>query len=223
MSISGRIFAACYDRLMSRTEKAGLRLHREQLLADARGRVLEIGGGTGANLPFYGSEVETLTITEPEAPMARRLEHQLKNSDRTAELVRARAEELPFADGQFDVVVSTLVLCSVSDQARALSEIRRVLDPGGRLLFIEHIRSPEPRLAHWQDRLNGIQRRLAGGCNCNRATLHGIHAAGFTIMGVDHEHLRKAPRIVRPLVVGTALASSRRLPPMRAAARAARP
>jgi ubiquinone/menaquinone biosynthesis C-methylase UbiE len=223
MSASGRIFAACYDRMMSRSEKAGLRASREELLADAHGRVLEIGGGTGANLPFYGSEVEELTITEPEEPMARKLERQLRQSANPAVLVRASAEDLPFEDGYFDVAVSTLVLCTVSDQARALSEIRRVLNPEGRLLFIEHVRSADRRLARWQDRLNGLQRRIAAGCNCNRATLNGIHAAGFTIMGVSHEHLRKAPPIVRPLVLGTALASSRAVQPVGAAARASQP
>jgi ubiquinone/menaquinone biosynthesis C-methylase UbiE len=219
MSIFDRVFASVYDRLMSRSEKAGLRAHREDLLEDARGRVLEIGGGTGANLSFYGSGVETLTITEPEAAMARRLERKLPDSAHPVEFVHACAEELPFEDGAFDVVVSTLVLCTVKDQPRALSELRRVLKADGRLLFIEHVRSAEPRLARWQDRLNGLQQLLAGGCNCNRATLNGIHAAGFSIMGVEHDHLRKAPPIVRPLVVGTALASSPLAAPTRATAR----
>jgi ubiquinone/menaquinone biosynthesis C-methylase UbiE len=208
MSLSGRIFAAAYDRMTAGPEKAGLRAHRQELLASARGRVLEIGGGTGANLPFYGEGVTALTVTEPEEPMARRLARRLREHTLPAELVHASAEELPFADGSFDVAVSTLVLCTVTDQARALGELRRVLGPNGRLLFIEHVRSEEPRLAGWQDRLNGLNRRVAHGCNCNRTTLDGIRAAGFAIADVSHDRLKKAPPIVRPLVIGTALVGS---------------
>ncbi len=135
MSLGRRIFAATYDRMGAGTEKAGLRAHRQAVLANSRGRVLEIGGGTGANLPFYGEDVEALTVTEPERPMARRLERRLAEHDTLpAELVLASAEELPFEDGHFDVAVSTLVLCAVKDQSAALGEIRRVLKLDGRLL-----------------------------------------------------------------------------------------
>ena len=146
MSISGRIFAAAYDRMSAGSEKAGLADHRLKLIAGARGRVLEIGAGTGANLAFYGDAVESLTVVEPDAPMAERLERKAEQLGRPVELVRAPAEELPFADDSFDVVVSTLVLCTVGDQAKALAELRRVLKPGGRLLFIEHVRAEDPVL-----------------------------------------------------------------------------
>src|SRR5262245_35220935 len=169
MSLGGWLFACVYDRMTAGVEAAGLRAHRERLLASARGRVLEIGAGTGANLPFYGEGVETITVVEPEAPMARRLARRIREQSRAVELVEAPAEQLPFADTHFDTVVSTLVLCTVIDQARALRELRRVLKPGGRLLFIEHVRSDEPRLASWQDRLNGVNRIVAHGCNCNRS------------------------------------------------------
>ena len=139
MSVWGRIFAACYDRVMEGTEKACLRAHREALIANAHGDVLEIGGGTGANLGFYSDRVEKLTVTEPEAPMAKRLARHLKERELPAQLVKAPAEELPFEDGSFDVAVSTLVLCTVRDPVRALSEIERVLRPGGNLLFLEHV------------------------------------------------------------------------------------
>jgi ubiquinone/menaquinone biosynthesis C-methylase UbiE len=204
VSLWGRIFAASYDRLMAGTEAATLHAHREALLADASGRVLEIGGGTGANLPFYGEAVESLAVTEPEEPMARRLERHLREHSAPAELRNAPAEQLPFDDHEFDVAVSTLVLCTVEDQAQALAELRRVLKPGGRLLFIEHVRSEEPRLARWQDRLNGLQQRIACGCNCNRPTVDNMQAAGFTVTRLERDTLRKAPPIVRPLVVGTA-------------------
>jgi ubiquinone/menaquinone biosynthesis C-methylase UbiE len=206
MSLWGRIFAAGYDRIMAGTEKATLRAHREALIPQATGRVLEIGGGTGANLPFYEG-VETLTLTEPERPMMRRLERRLRERAAGARLVHAPAEDLPFEDDSFDAVVSTLVLCTVEDQPRALRELRRVLKPGGRLLFIEHVRADDARLARWQDRLNGLQTRIGHGCNCNRPTIETISAAGFEIAQLKRDVLRKAPPIVRPLVVGVARAN----------------
>lgn len=204
MSMWGRVFAAYYDRVMAGTERATLQAHRRALIGQAAGRVLEIGGGTGANLPFYGESVQTLTLTEPETPMMRRLQGKLHEYSYDARVHRAPAEELPFEDGSFDVAVSTLVLCTVEDQPRALRELRRVLTPGGRLLFIEHVRSHEPRIARWQDRLNPLQQRIGHGCNCNRATLDTIGDAGFSIDEVRHDMLRKAPPILRPLVVGVA-------------------
>ncbi len=203
MSVWGRIFAAGYDHMMAGTEEATLRAHREALIPEARGRVLEIGGGTGANLGFYNG-VETLTLTEPEKPMIRRLEKRVPDGSPRARLLRAPAEDLPFEDDSFDVAVSTLVLCTVDDQPRALRELRRVLRPGGRLLFIEHVRADDERLARWQDRLNGLQTRVGHGCNCNRPTLDTIGAAGFEITALRRDVLRKAPPIVRPLVVGVA-------------------
>jgi len=207
MSIGGRIFAAMYDSMMRGVEGAGLRSHRAALLAQAEGHVLEVGGGTGANLPHYGAQVESLTVTEPEGPMLRRLEQRVAEQSRPVELVQAPAEKLPFEDDRFDTVVSTLVLCTVTDQTRALAELRRVLKPGGRLLFIEHVRADTPGLARWQDRLNGVNRVMGHGCNCNRTTLDAIREAGFTITGVEHDKLHKAPPLVAPLAVGTAEAA----------------
>jgi ubiquinone/menaquinone biosynthesis C-methylase UbiE len=205
MSLWGRIFAAGYDRFMAGTEKAGLGERRRALLADLHGRVLEIGGGTGANLDHYPAAVDELVVTEPEEPMARRLERKADGAGRNVRVVRAGAEALPFEDDSFDFAVSTLVLCTVPDQAQALSEIRRVLKPGGRLLFIEHVRAEESeRLARWQDRFNPVQRRIGHGCNCNRRTLAAIEAAGFAPQQVEHGSLEKAPPIVRPLIAGSA-------------------
>ena len=204
MSIWGQIFAAGYDRVLSRTEKAGLAAHREALIGAAEGDVLEVGGGTGANLPFYGPSVGSLTITEPERPMARRLEKRIAEEHPSATLLRAPAEDLPFDDESFDVAVSTLVLCTVDDQPRALRELRRVLRPGGRLLFIEHVRSDDERLARWQDRMLPINVRIAHGCHCNRPTVAGLGAAGFEITQITHDTLKHTPPFVRPLVVGVA-------------------
>lgn len=204
MGLWGRFFAANYDRFMAGSEKAGLRERREKLLGQAHGRVLEIGGGTGANLPFYGPAVEELVVTEPEEPMARRLEKKLLGYSRQVRVLRVPAEQLPFEDESFDVVVTTLVLCTVTDQSRSLQEAHRVLKPGGKLLFLEHVRSDDPKSAKWQDRLNGFQKRFACGCNCNRDTLSAIEGQGFSIADVVHERFPKAPPFVRPIIVGTA-------------------
>jgi SAM-dependent methyltransferase len=229
MSLRTRFFAMTYDRQIARTEKAGLRAFRERLLAEASGDVLEIGGGTGANLPCYGPAVTSLTITEPQPPMLRRLEGNVRARRLDAKVLRAPAEDLPFEDDSFDVAVSTLVLCGVDDQPRALRELRRVLRPGGRLLFVEHLRSADPATARLQDRLNWLN-RLVVCCDCNRPTLDTMRAAGFAVTEVEHTELPKAPPFARPAVLGraTAPATPPRAPrdggrPTAVPSRAARP
>jgi ubiquinone/menaquinone biosynthesis C-methylase UbiE len=205
MSIRGKFFAATYDRQIKRAEKAGLRALRHDLLAQASGRVLEVGGGTGANLAHYGPAVTSLTITEPEVPMLKRLERRVRTQETGVIVLRAPAEDLPFDDDTFDVVVSTLVLCGVDDQPRAVREIRRVLRPEGRLLFLEHVRSTDPKLARKQDRMNWLN-QLVVCCDCNRPTLETIEHAGFRVTTIEHTSLPKAPNFVRPTIVGTATA-----------------
>ena len=207
MTIRSRFFATTYDRQMAKVEKAGLRAHREAVLAEATGQVLEIGAGTGANLPFYGPGVESLTMTEPEVPMLRRLERKLREKATEATVLRAPAEDLPFEDNSFDAAVSTLVLCGVDDQPRAVRELRRVLRPGGRLLFIEHVRSVDPKLARKQDRMNGINRFMVS-CDCNRPTLNTIEAGGFDVTKIEHITVQKVPKFVSPFIVGSARATS---------------
>jgi ubiquinone/menaquinone biosynthesis C-methylase UbiE len=203
MTLRTRFFALTYDRQMAGTEKAGLRAFREALLAGAKGQVIEIGGGTGANLPCYGPAVESLTITEPELPMLRRLERTVREHRPAAKVLRAPAEDLPFDDHTFDVAVSTLVLCGADDQPRALRELRRVLRPGGQLLFFEHVRSDDPGTARLQDRMNWLN-RLVVCCDCNRPTLRSIQDAGCTITQIEHTTLPKAPKFVRPAIMGSA-------------------
>ena len=205
MGLRRRFFALTYDRQLAKVEQAGLQALRQRLLADATGRVLEVGGGTGANLPFYGPGVESLTITEPEPAMLRRLERRVSEQGPQTNVLRARAEDLPFDDDSVDVVVSTLVLCGVDDQPRALRELRRVLRPGGRLTFIEHVRSDDPRKAKMQDRMNPLNRFMVC-CDCNRPTLETIRSAGFEVTELEQTELPKAPPFVRPLIVGTATA-----------------
>ena len=204
MSIRAAIFAATYDRLSRRSEEAGLRALRRGLLADAAGRVLEIGAGTGANLSLYGDTVEQLVVTEPQTAMLRRLQRAAHEHRPDAQVLQAPAEDLPFAADSFDTVVSTLVLCGVDDQARALSEARRVLRPGGRLLFLEHVRSGDPGVARFQDRINWLN-RLVVQCECNRPTLAAIEAEGFDVSRLERTAMPKAPKFVRPLIVGTAV------------------
>ena len=205
MSIRGKFLAMTYDRNMARVEKAGLRALRQSLLAATAGHVLEIGAGTGTNLAIYGPEVESLTITEPETAMVRRLERRAREQAPQAKILRAPAEDLPFEDRTFDTVVSTLVLCGVSDQPRALRQLRRVLRPGGQLLFIEHIRSDDRQLARHQDRMNWMC-QLVVCCDCNRPTLTSIEEAGFTVTDVEHLTFHNAPSFAKPLIVGRATA-----------------
>ena len=207
MSLRASFFAMTYDRQIARAEEAGLRAARQRLLAGVTGQVIEIGGGTGANLPCYGPAVESLTVTEPMVPMMRRLERRIQDDGYNAKVLRAPAEDLPFDDDTFDTAVSTLVLCGVDDQPRALRELRRVLRPGGRLLFFEHVRSDDPARARLQDRMNWLN-RLVVCCDCNRATLSTIQQAGFTITQVEHTALPKAPKFASPAITGTATAPS---------------
>ena len=207
MTLRDTLFAMTYDRQIASTEKAGLRALRESLLAGVRGDVLEIGSGTGANLPLYHPALNSLTMTEPHPPMLRRLERKARDYAPAAKVLRAPAEDLPFEDSTFDVAVSTLVLCGVDDQPRALRELRRVLRPGGRLVFIEHLRSDDPGTARLQDRLNWLN-RIVVCCDCNRRTLNTIRQAGFTISRVEHTSLPRAPKFARPAVIGSATATA---------------
>ena len=204
ISLRDRLKAALHDRLSARFEHAhGAELRRRQL-TPASGRVLEIGGGTGANLPHYPPTVDELLVSEPNDGMRRRAERRAHDERTAATIVKAAAEDLPFADGSLDTVVGTFVLCSVDDQTRALAEIRRVLKPGGQLLFAEHVRAGDPKLATWQDRLERPWRILVDGCHPNRDTLAAIERAGFQVEDVERGELPMVPRLVRPYVAGRA-------------------
>ena len=186
------MFAALYDTVSKGSEAAGMREERRQLLASTEGAVIEIGAGTGLNLEHYPEAVTQLVLTEPDRHMRRRLRQR----------VNAPAERLPFPDASFDTAVVTLVLCSVPNQEVALAEIARVLKPNGRLLFIEHVRSGDSKLAKRQDRIRPLYNLV--GCNPNRETLAAIEASALRVESVRHGEVPKAPKVERPMIVGTA-------------------
>lgn len=198
MGLWSRVFAAAYDPFTNAAERAGLGAARRELLREATGRVLEIGAGTGMNVEHYPAGTD-VTYTEPDPHMAKRLRA------RGVEVVMAGAEALPFPDGSFDTVVATLVFCTVPDVAASLAEVRRVLRPGGRLLYLEHVRAePGSRLERWQNRLHGPWKAIACGCHCNRDFLAELRAQSFAVDEARHEAWRFMPPIVRPVVIGSA-------------------
>lgn len=198
-----RMGAVVYDPFLWLGERRGMRDRRRRLLADAAGRVLEIGAGTGLNLEHYPSTVTELVLAEPELPMRRRLEQRIRRSAAPVRVSDASAEPLPFPDGSFDTVVSTMVLCTVPDPGAALAEVRRVLRPEGRLLFCEHVPADSPRLARWQRLLASPWAAFAQGCRCDRP-LKDLIAAALTVHRADAERWRGMPPLVGPLVVGAA-------------------
>ena len=198
-----QILALVYDPFLGLGEMAGMRRRRRTLLGGARGRVVEIGAGTGLNIPHYPDGIAELVLIEPEPGMRRRLARRLQRHARVARIVDAPAERLPLADASVDTVISTLVLCTVDDPERALREITRVLRPDGQLLFIEHVRASSRFLAACQDNLLQPWRHFAGGCLCNRPTVELMRACGFSV-AADDVVWRGMPAIVHPLVVGRA-------------------
>jgi ubiquinone/menaquinone biosynthesis C-methylase UbiE len=196
-----RWFAAMYDRIAGPGDRRLFSKIRPRLLGDLNGRVLEIGVGTGASFEYYPSEAQ-VTGTEPDPYMLERARRRLAGLGVTSiELRQAPAEQLPFDDASFDHVVSTLVLCTVRDQPRALAEVRRVLKPDGTLRFLEHVRNDES--GFWggvQDVITPAWRWFGAGCNPNRRTQRGIEQAGFRVEWI--ERMRIAPGT--PAIYGVA-------------------
>jgi ubiquinone/menaquinone biosynthesis C-methylase UbiE len=205
------IFAAAYEWLFRGLEKGGLADKRRELLSQASGSTLELGAGIGHNLPHYPPAVERLVLTEPDPHMAKRLRAQVEESGRAGvEVVEAGAESMPLGDHEFDTVVATLVLCTIPDPEAALAEIARVLKPGGRMLFMEHVRADSPRTARWQDRLNPLQNRLFGGCNLNRTTADTLRSSPLELEDLRPDEMPKqAGPLVKPLIVGSARPAGR--------------
>jgi ubiquinone/menaquinone biosynthesis C-methylase UbiE len=199
--VTGRLFAALYERGAARMEDAGLRERRRTLLEPLAGDVLEVGAGTGLNLDHYPQAVR-LTLLEPDPHMRRRLEERAARLGDPVEVVAGIAESLPFPDASFDAVVSTLTLCSVRDAGLAVAEARRVLRPGGRFLLLEHVRGEGAR-ALLQDVL-ALPSRLLMQCSPNRRTADAVRAAGFALDEERFELVGSAPW-TRPAFQGVAI------------------
>ncbi len=166
---------------------------RERYVPLARGTVLEIGMGSGLNIPFYGSDVRKVFGLEPSATLRAMAAERATESGVPIELLDLTAETIPLESAAVDSVLTTWVLCTIPDPVQALHEMRRVLRPGGRLVFVEHGRAPDPGVARWQDRLNGLQRLIGGGCNLNRSIDQVLVAGSFAIDEMETGYL-KGPR-----------------------------
>jgi len=200
-------FAAYWDRMV-KLESTALKRARAEALQGLSGRVLEVGAGNGANFPLYPAAVTEIVATEPDPHMLKRARIRATQLARAIELHQATAEDLPFPDASFDAAVSILVLCSVTDQARALAEINRVLKPGAQLRYIEHVRFDNACGGLFQDLVTPAWRWLGAGCHPNRRTAMAITSAGFTIQSSSPFNL--APPIppfcvTRPAILGTAV------------------
>ncbi|HEV8373114.1 MAG TPA: class I SAM-dependent methyltransferase [Actinomycetota bacterium] len=196
------IFAVFYRWCGALGDRGESAARRRRLLADAAGVVVEIGAGTGLNFPHYPAGLE-VAATEPDPHMLKAARKAASRARAKVTVLRAAAEALPLPSRSADVVVSTLVLCSVPDQAAALAEAYRVLKPGGRLLLLEHVRAGDPALARKRDRRERTQVRFAGGCHPNRDTLRAVVAAGFDARAVEDVTL-PGMRITRPGIAGVA-------------------
>lgn len=208
LGLNERLFALYYPVLCDISERAGQRQTRRDLLREATGRTLEIGAGSGLNLPHYTAAVTRLVVSEPSPHMQAHLRKRLSDDLLAVgswELVQAGAEELPFEDESFDTVVATFVHCTIPDPARALAEIRRVLRPGGRYLFFEHVRAEDGSvLGRVQDLVELPHRYLAAGCHPNRRTEALLAASRLEIERLDHGAQPRSSPTVRPTIIGVA-------------------
>lgn len=177
--------------------------YRARAVAHARGDVLEIGMGSGLNLPFFRDDVRRIVGVEPSLPLARLAELRARELSVPVDVLLATAEDLPLADASVDTAVTTWSLCTIPEPVRALREVRRVLRPGGQLVFVEHGRSPEEGVARWQDRLTPLWRRCAGGCHLNRPIDALIREAGFVIPDLQTGYMA-GPRVATFMYEGFA-------------------
>jgi ubiquinone/menaquinone biosynthesis C-methylase UbiE len=196
------VFPYLLERAMS---SKVLRLPRQRTLAQASGRILEIGFGTGMNLQHYPPSVRRIEAIDPDVDLDRYSGPRIAASDIEVDFHHLDAEHLPFAADTFDTVVCTLTLCSIPHVEHALGEVRRVLKPGGRFLFLEHGLSPHPGVARWQRRMTPLQRRLGGGCHLDRPTAQLVGGTGMALEGVRNYYLKRLPRFVGYMTEGAAI------------------
>lgn len=180
-----------------------LKALRARALAPTQGRALELGFGTGLNLPHYPTSAAEIVAVDPNPGMAAIAQRRIKQLGMTVEHHQISAETLSFDPGSFDSVVCTLTLCSIPNVRSALAEVWRVLKPGGQFLFLEHGRHADPAVAKWQDRLNPLWKSVFDGCHINRDIGQLIEAAGLELRSLEHPHIR-APRIAGYVYLGRA-------------------
>ncbi|HEV3400571.1 MAG TPA: class I SAM-dependent methyltransferase [Acidimicrobiales bacterium] len=188
-------FGRCYGQFSRRADAGELGVRRRMLLADARGRVLDLGAGPGDVFRHLPTAVSGLVAIEPDRTMLKQARRRLGEAPAPVPLVRGVGERLPFSDAAFDTVVAALVLCTVDDPHAVVAEIHRVLRPGGRLLLMEHVRASDETLARWQDRLQPLWSRCNGGCRPNRTTLETVREAGFRFQALEEYGYPVLPHI----------------------------
>jgi ubiquinone/menaquinone biosynthesis C-methylase UbiE len=196
------IFPRLCDYLLNRPNVA---TQRQALLQQVDGRILEIGFGTGLNLPWYPKHVHQLTVIEPNARMHRLAQERIKNAGIMIDAHRVTATELPFEECSFDTVVSTFTLCSIKDINLAIAEVYRVLKPSGRFLFLEHGLSNEVQIQNWQHRLNWLQKSFGDGCHLDRNIKELVASQPFATIDVQTQYLEQTPRVLGYLYQGIAI------------------
>jgi ubiquinone/menaquinone biosynthesis C-methylase UbiE len=167
---------------------------RQRVCADLAGDVVEIGFGTGHNLPYLPATVQSLRVVEPAGLGVRLAQERIVASAVPVQVVGLDGQDLAIEDASADAVLCTWSLCTIPDPVAAVREMRRVLRPGGRLHFVEHGRAPDVQVRRWQDRLNGVQQRVAGGCNLNRDIPAIVQAGGLTITDLDTFYGKGEPK-----------------------------
>ena len=206
-TVRNPVFARLYDRVSARAEGAGQREHRWELLEGLSGRVVEVGAGNGLNFAHYPTAVEEVIAVEPESFLRERARAAAQDARVPVRVLDGLADRLPLGDGSVDAAVASLVLCSVPDQGEALSELHRVLRPGGELRFYEHVRASGSAYARFQRAADVVWPHIAGGCHAARDTPRAIEAAGFRIERCRHLTFRPCSLVVpvAPHVLGRAL------------------
>lgn len=203
------LIAKSYDYAMRNTEKRCLQKWRRELLAQANGELLEIGAGTGVNLPHYPEAVTRIVLSEPDAQMRKNLLHKTEQLQQDRLVITPwGADSIEMPDTSFDTIVSTLVLCSVPSLETSLQEIHRLLRPNGVLLFLEHVLSDHPPTAIWQRRIEPFWSFCAGNCHLTRNTAGAIGAAGLKIEQLTEAPMTGTPAFVRKTIRGVARKSA---------------
>lgn len=173
---------------------AAVKDERQRCLKGVKGTVLEIGFGTGHNLPYYPREVTKVTGVDPSAKSLELAQKRIAASPFPVEIIGLAAETIPVGDASFDSIVTTFTLCTIPGVKNALLEMRRALRPGGRLYFVEHGLAEDPTVVRWQTRLNSTQQTVFGGCNLNRPIAALIEQAGFEMEQIEVGYLKGAPK-----------------------------